>query len=491
MKKVFYSAFLLVAFTTLVHSQNYSRKVFNYNQMEKESPKCDDATMNELNNSLVFLQQNNSDAAVISSKKTFEKNIDCPASHEIFGLCLFRNGKLLEGISIIDDAIERFGSVPELIRRRSELSIELYSVGVSQRNIDGNTVFVSGVNQLPYDEEQFKQENLKSALLDLEYLTSKFPDHYEEIFTLAKIHQALGNFEQSTVGFEQLIPYDEFRDNSLYNIAENCIQIKDYANAEKRLFALTAMHPDNSQILNKLSELYELTGNLEKKEEYRKKSVFYSLSLYSADFEYNDKNYEVITFFESNENSKSKKSARLNQLKSTENQNYVIDLCLSILKMHANHGNGIEEEATKILEKIGKPALYNTHKLIQTNISTCTMTNLAQIMATIKDESSWELLVSIMNQITSMPSTLIPPNIPEQVIEFDEEKGTKEILKVIQLEFTKKIASTSDLIFGSNNYLFFSALKKVNRQKVLNSAKEVGFTDKEIKRLKRELDNAF
>jgi hypothetical protein len=155
--------------------------------------------------------------------------------------------------------------------------------------------------------------------------------------------------------------------------------------------------------------------------------------------------------------------------------------------MHANHGNGIEDEATEILEKIGKPSLEKTHQLLQTNISTCTMSNLAQIMSVIKDESSWELLVNFLGYMTTMPSTLIPPNIPEKIVQFDEEKGTKEVLKVIKELLSEEDKNNSNPMFSFGNFIFYSPLKKMNNQKVINYAKEVGFTEKELKKLKKKI----
>ncbi|HLP63886.1 hypothetical protein [Flavobacterium sp.] len=486
MKTVLYTIVLFFSFSLNIQSQNFIRKTFNYNQIEKEITLCDEKTVSELENSVNFIKMNNSDAAVASSKKIVVANPDCYEAHNVYAMSLFRNGKLIEGINTIDEAIEKFGSVPELIKSRVEMSLELYQVGVGQRNVDGNSIFTSGANQLPYDDEHFKEENLKSALLDLEYLTTKFPERYEDVFILAKIQQIQGNFKLSTTNFERLTSIDEYRDNSLFNIAENYIQDKNYSEGEKRLLALSSMYPKEPNLLGKLQELYKTIGNEVKEKEYQKKVLFYEMAINSFDFDYNEKNFENIVFFSSGENSSSEKFTRLKEIKNTENENYVIDICLSILKMHANHGNGLEDEATDILEKIGKPSLEKTHQLLQTNISTCTMSNLAQIMSTIKDESSWELLVNFLGYMTSMPSTLIPPNVPEKIIKFDEERGTKEVLKVIK-QLLSEEDTNSNSMFSFGNFIFYSPLKKMNQQKIITYAKEIGFTEEELKKLKKKI----
>lgn len=487
MKIVFYSTFLLLAFSLTIQSQNLNRKEFNYNQLKKEFTTCENAILIELDKSINYIQKNNSEKAVESSKQVFDSNPNCYEVYDIYALSLFRNGKLMEGIKIIDEAIEKFGSIPDLIKRRIDMSIELYQVGINQRNIDGNSVFLSGDNQLPYDEEQFKSENLKSALLDLEYLTSEFPDRYEDIFMLAKIQQLQGNFDKSTSNFEKLISFEEFRDNSLFNIAENYIQTKKYSEAEKRLLALSGMYPYELSLLNKLEELYKEMGDNEKEKEYRKKGLYYEIAIHSSDFLYDEKNYETLVFFSSEKNSNSKKSSRLREIKNNESENYLINVCLSILKMHTNHGNGLEEEATEMLEKIGKPSLEKTHQLLQTNISTCTMTNLAQIMSVVKDESSWELLVNFLGYMTTMPSTLIPPNIPQKIIQFDEEKGTKEVLKVIKELLNQEDSDNSNPMFSFGNFIFYMPLQKMNAQKVMNYAKELGYTEEELKKLETKM----
>lgn len=46
------------------------------------------------------------------------------------------------------------------------------------------------------------------------------------------------------------------------------------------------------------------------------------------------------------------KSEKLNEIHKQNNQAFTIDVCLLILKLHANHGNGLEDDATDILKKM-------------------------------------------------------------------------------------------------------------------------------------------
>lgn len=118
-----------------------------------------------------------------------------------------------------------------------------------------------------------------------------------------------------------------------------------------------------------------------------------------------------------------------------------------ILKLHENHGNGLEEKATEILKEIGKPSIEKVHLLFQSDvstISTCTITALSEIMASVKDEKSWELFkayLPTLSQITKMK--LLPPWVPEKMIQFDEDRGIKEILMVIKELLNKNSESHS------------------------------------------------
>lgn len=482
---------IILIFTPFItFSQDFTRKVFDYKNLEKDYPKCADNILIELDKSVNLLKENNSEKAVEISKKIFEENKNCPEIYQNYGYCLFRNGQLIEGINIIDNGIEKFGSVPDLIKRKSEMSLELFEIGVGQKNIDGNTVYLSKDKRLKYDEKQFKDENLKSALIDLEYLTSKYENRNEELYIIAKIKQLNSDFEKSNEIFEKLSKIEEYRENSIFNIADNYIQTKKYDEAEKQLLNLIERNPKEGQLYNKLASLYEIKEDKLKQNEFKQKAIYFDNIPYFSDLEYNDKNYNLILFFGSEKNNYKEKIKKLNLIQKTENENYLIDICLVILKLHANHGNGLEDDATKILIQIGKNSLEKTHKLIKTNISTCTITNLAEIMSTIKDESSWEILVEYLSILPNMPSTLIPPNVPEQIIKFNEERGIKEVLKIIKILLRKEKSNDDNpmsQLSSFGDYIFYSALENINNQKVLKIAKELEFSENELKELREKI----
>ena len=61
-------------------------------------------------------------------------------------------------------------------------------------------------------------------------------------------------------------------------------------------------------------------------------------------------NYETIRFF-LEDNSSKQKVKKLKEIKK-QDTNRAIDVFIAILNTHANHGNGVEEEAEKLLIEI-------------------------------------------------------------------------------------------------------------------------------------------
>jgi tetratricopeptide (TPR) repeat protein len=475
--------FILTFLPVIIFSQKLTRNVFEYDKLKTENfVECDENIKIELENVFIAIQENNSSDAVQIAKKMYTKKMDCYQIFEAYGYALFRNGEWFEGVDIIEKGIEKFGSVPELIKRKSEMSLEMAQLGTGQKNIDGNSVFKA--NSLKYDEEQFKEENFKSALVDLEYLMTNYK-RAEEIFYVAKIQQLLKNYDKSTEIFKTLLNDEEYKNACTFNIADNYIAQNKVTEAEIELNKLLAETPKESQIYEKLSEIYDRKKDKIKSEEFRNKAIYYETVPPFLNLEYSKINFDLLKFFGTDENKSEKKIKKLNEILKQNNQDYTIDVCLIILKLHANHGNGIEEKATEILSKIGKPAIEKVNKLFQTDVSTCTITNLADIMATVKDEKSWELMKQYLPSIANMPMTLIPPNLPEKMLQFDEDKGITEILKVVKPLLNKAIKNVDPMaeLSSFGQYVYYSPLGKISKEKLKKIATELNYSDKEFEQL--------
>ncbi len=478
--------FLLLPF--VIFSQKLQRNVFEYEKLKSDNfIVCDETTNKQLESALLKISENNSTSAVAISKKIFDTNNNCFGTFETYGFALFRNGQWFEGIQIIEDGIKKFGSVPELIKRKSEMSLEMAQLGTQQKNIDGNSVYNSGNSN--YDEDQFKEENFKSALADLEYLI-KIYNRVEEIYYAAKIQQLLNDYNKSNETFKMLLNDPEYKNTALYNIGDNYIALKDLDKAEKEFTTLVSENPKEGEIYDKLAEIYELRNDKIKAEEFNAKSIFYKNVPEDTNLEYNKENFELLKFFGTNENKPDKKLKKLKEIIGQNNTQYTVDVCLMILKLHANHGNGVEEKAAATLKTIGKPGIEKVNKLFQTNVSTCTITNLADVMASVKDENSWILMKEYLPYIATMPMTLIPPSVPEKMILFNEERGIKEILTTVKpllLQVEDNSNNPLGEMAGFGQYVYYMPLGKVNKDKLKKIASDLHYTDQEFYLLQEKI----
>jgi tetratricopeptide (TPR) repeat protein len=376
--------------------------------------------------------------------------------------------------------------VPELIKRKSEMSLEMAQLGTGQKNIDGSSVYKA--NSIDFDEEQFVLENYKSALLDLEYLMVNY-NRSEEIFYVAKIHQILKEYNKSTEAFNRLLNDDEYKYEAIFNIADNYVAQNKLSEAEAQLNNILMDNPKAGIVYEKLSEIYNKTDESDKAKQYKKKAVYFNNIPSFLEMEYSEKNYELLVFFGSDESQANEKISKLNTIHKQSENDFTIDVCLMILKLHANHGNGVEERATEILGIIGKPAIEKVNELFQFDVSTCTVTNLADVMAKVKDENSWELMKQYLPYIANMPMTLIPPSLPEKMIQFNEDEGIREILKVIKPLLVKKEDGNDPMaeLAGFGQYVYYSPLKKINKKKLKKISKELNYSDEEFKLLEEKI----
>jgi tetratricopeptide (TPR) repeat protein len=470
----------LIFCTFVTFSQKLERNVFQYETLKKDTYlKCDENTNKELESSYIRIQENNSAEAVNIAKQIYDKNNDCFETFETYGYALFRSGQWFEGIAIIEKGIIKFGSVPELIKRKSFMSLEMAELGTGQKNIDGNGVYKA--NALSYDEAQFKDENFKSALIDLEYLVANYKRN-EDLFYVAKIHQNLKNLDKSTEIFKQLLNDNEYKNASIFNIADNYLAQNKLPEAESELNKLLAENPKEGQILNKLAALYEQQKDKEKAREYKNKALFYNNIPEFSNLEYSKDNFDLLMFFGTEDNNSDKKLKKLNGIFKQNNQDDTIDTCLMILKLHTNHGNGIEDRATEILATIGKPAIEKVNHLFQTDVSTCTISNLAEVMAKVKEESSWELMKTYLSYQANMPSTLLPPSVPEKMILFDEDRGITAILTVV-----RPLLNQADDLAALGQYAYYYPLEKINKKKLRSIANQLNYSDEEFKLLENKI----
>ncbi len=150
--------------------------------------------------------------------------------------------------------------------------------------------------------------------------------------------------------------------------------------------------------------------------------------------------------------------------------------------MHENHGNGVEEHASKLLMKIGQASIQKVQELFKTDVSTCTINELADVMISLKNETSWELMRSYLAVIPQFPMTLIPPSLPEKMIKYKKEEGIKEVLNTIKPYLSEENNENAFAL-----YVFFNPLKTIKTKELETIAKSVQYTEEEIKLLNKKL----
>jgi len=471
--------FILLVFPALGFSQRLTRKVFSYENLKREDfAGCDEVTKYQLESCLSAIQANRSGEAVEKSGRIFDLKNDCYHIYDVFGYAMFRHGEWLEGVEVIEKGIEKFGSVPELIKRRSSMSLEMAELGVRQRYIDGNSVFKP--DTLPYKEEQFRTENLRSAMTDLEYMWKTY--HWTgDGYYVAKIHQMLGEYDVSTQVFQTLFSDGDYRYTARFNIAENYIRQKRYDEAEAELTDLLTYLPKEARVYGKLADVYELKTDQDKARTFHQKAFYYGNIPGASDLGFSEANLGVLKFFADEEGDGKKKLKRLNDIEKQGNVAYTTDVCLLILKLHTNHGNDVEERAAAILAKVGKPAIGKVNALFQEDVATCTITALGDVMATVKDPKSWELMKAYLPKIADMPATLIPPDLPGKMIKFNEDEGVKEILVVVRKLLNEEQSDDPFVqLAGFRYHVYYTPLAKVNKAKVRRIAADLGYSPREL-----------
>jgi len=312
----------------------------------------------------------------------------------------------------------------------------------------------------------------------------------EEIFYVGKVHQILKGYEKSTEVFNRLLKDEEYLLSAIYNIAQNYIAQDKFSQAEIEVNKILLDNPKIGCVYKMLAEVYEKKGEPQKAKENHQKGVYYNNIPPFSDIEYSESNYELLVLFGTNENQANKKLDKLNTIYKQNDDNFTIDICLMILKLHANHGNGVEERASEILGEIGSPAIEKVNQLFSMNVSTCTITNLADVMAKVKHKDSWELMKQYLPYIANMPMTLIPPSLPEKMVLFNEDEGVKEILIVVKPLLTEKRENDGPMgeLTGFGKYVFYIPLKEISKKKLKKISKELNYSKEEFKLLEKKIE---
>lgn len=468
------------------YGQDYQRIIIDYSkQSVNDSTACLSNVLNEIQEVSKLIENLQSEKSAVFAKDIFDKSPKCPALFETYAWALFRSGEWMKSIEIIDSAISVYGSNPDLVLKRGYMNIEMAELGVGKRNIDGNRVYLAKDKQLNFEESNFKKQNYLAALNDFKYLADNYYERFREIYITGYIYQKLENYDNSNVYLSKLLNNPEYADNVILTIVDNYTGLKKFDEAEKFLLELEKKYSHNANIQQKLSELYEITGNEEKQKSTQLKAQFYIWVPDYCDLEYSEDNYNNISFFllEKTPNEK------LNKLKEIQkgDVNRSIDILISVLNIHGNHGNGIEEETAKMLIEIGDSVVPKTIHLLNNAQSTCTVTMAASILAELKDPRGWQPMIDYLPRMENLPFTITPPDVPAQIIKFDKKKGLIALVGWIKGQVAEEDQPTDNPldelggIFALSS--IYSPLSVYKKNEVIKTARNLKYTREEVRRL--------
>jgi len=470
----------------LSSGQDFERKTFDYSQFPEDMDvRCYDPTIEELNAVLKMIDNLQSKKSAILAKDIFEKTENCPMVFEIYAWALFRSGEWMESMSIIDSAITIFGADPDLILRRGYMNLEMAELGVGVRNIDGSGVYLGRNQRLNYEDSIFKRQNYLSALNDLKHIADNYHSRYQEIHAIGYIYQKLQEYENSTAYFSRLLKIEDFTDEVTFLIIDNHIGQKKYSEAKASLKILEKKYPKDTDIQKKLSEVYELMGDKERSDISKSKARFYSWVPAYCDLDYSPENYKTILFFVEN-HPPEQKIKKLKTIKKRYRKQ-AIDVFITILNLHENHGNGVEEEVEKLLIKTGKSVVPKVIFLMHNASSTCTVTKAASMLAKLKDPRGWQPMIDYLPKMENIPSTLIPPLVPEQIIKFDKQEGLTALLAWIKERFDEYENISGNPLDGFGGALasmtIYSPLSTYRKEEIRKAAVDLKYTDEQIEHL--------
>lgn len=470
------------AFVCSVSAQQHRFRVFDYAALPaRPDVECSQDQEAQLRLAEQRIASNRSEEGLRLARSVFDGGARCLTSYSVYANALFRNGQWDEGAALIDQGIDTYGSDAQLIKNRALFALEMAELGTGQRHIDGNAVYKPGAAE---NDSLFRLENYRVALHDLSYLSQTYGE-VEDTYYKAKLQQRLGDLEGSNATLATLSAHPDMGTSVRYEMASNQLALGQTGKAEAETTALLAEHPREPMLYDLLARIREVRGDEAGREEARRRKLYYSNLPDRSEMAYSEANYEMLRTFAEEGRSTEEKLRLLDELLKKGDAGRTVDVCLMVLRLHANHGNGVEEKAAAILSKIGKPAIGKVNALFGENISTCTVTYLAEVMAEVKDPASWELLVAYLDYIPDMPMTLMTPAIPEMLVRFDRKKGLAEVLRVVRPMLTRQEEENALPSFG--DYVFYVPIKE-HRKEALKMAAGMGYSKDELTALRDRID---
>jgi tetratricopeptide (TPR) repeat protein len=488
MKKTIFLTFSLLMATLAVHGQaKYKRPQLNYKTAKiNQKGECSEEVKQLVGEVFELIDQNDLERATTVLEDARNNHGQCVHTEYLFAEFRYAAGEWVESWELIDAALKKYGPYPELIYTRSRICVEMAEYGTHSRAVNGMMAYLPDSKALPYNEEQFKATNLEYASKDLEFLTTHFDQFEDEILKLGMIYTKMGQYEKSNATLLRLGGNEKWRDQVAFIMSDNDIALNDFVAAEQRLKNLESVYPRNPKVLRKLANLYAKMRDKPKEIAYEEKADFYEVLPKCADLPFSSQNIRLLRSFGLGYSMEGKNAA-LDTISQMPIQ-AAIDFYISILNLHENHGNGIEERVSLLLGKAGTEAVEKLIAFMPTASTICGMGNAGWALAITKDQRAWVALLDMLEQLRGKGYGMHFPKIPSCIVKFDSLQGMDVLLPIIKekLEFKEDPSKNGSMeslekLFEAEQFYF--ALKLIDQQVLRNRALQLGYTEEQAKQL--------
>lgn len=485
---------LLLLPTTFFAKGRYKRQRFDYASMKLSDDRlCEEKVHNEVLEAFALLDRQQSGTALGKTEALRGGKQLCVGTEAAYAYSLFQNGQPIAAGKAIDAAIKRFGPDPILIKIRASQCLEMAENGVGVVSVDGMSKFLPKKDALPFDDAQFKLENLQCAASDLEYLTKAdmVTDDAKPglLWNLAMVYRELKDYAGSDATLRLLLEEEDFAADALKGLVKNAVLQGDDDGATRLLDDALAENPRDKNLYRlKVEVLSKQTGKEAEVKDAKDRANFYAMAPSYLRLSYSAANLALLTKFADEKVPEEEKIQALQSLAAMPQADRV-DILVAILHMHMNHGNSVEGRAVEMLGNEGKPASASLLGLLDHPTSTCAITYAGLALAHYKDEEGWERLVAMLPEMDRLAASLLPPSIPLCLFQFDSLRALDALLPSY-LQRTRALAEVSEednplgglaTIFVDGTY--FQVFGRYPREFLASRARGFGYNEEEVAEL--------
>jgi len=428
-----------------------------------------------------YIESNQSKKAVVLSKEFASAETLCPEAIEAKAWALFRHGQWERALAFVDEALEVFGPLDNLVTVHGYMSFEMAELGAYERMVDGNAVLsMKHLNDETIDPPKFRNDNYIAALQDFESITDQSSGKINETYLVGIIHQRLGNANESNKYLTKVENNRAYSNEVKFMKVVNYIDIQNYTKAEELLKELETMEPDLQQLHEQYIELYKRMGKRDLVLLHSKKRDFSLWVPTFLDLEYSESNYQDLHFLivtaDAGKGFEAKAIQRSMHALVKADRNRAVKLLVTVLNAAQYDEHASIAPCVKELTSIGTYAVPNLVKLLHQECpSTLPATWAATILSNNNDPRGWQALEQCLPHLDEIPFSVVPPPVPECMLRLNQEKALPILLRRLKDENLK------------HRYHYLYPLKKVPQNKISEAAKGI-LTSVELQELLSDID---